>query len=68
MMARGVGVGAIVMEGHEIPPESVAIGVPARVVRPVTPRDRERIAHAAQHYVAAGKTYRGALPGDHAIP
>ncbi|MCU0879039.1 MAG: gamma carbonic anhydrase family protein [Pirellulaceae bacterium] len=53
-----VGVGAIVMEGHEIPPESVAIGVPARVVRQVTPRDRERIAHAARHYVEAGKVYQ----------
>jgi carbonic anhydrase/acetyltransferase-like protein (isoleucine patch superfamily) len=54
-----VGVGAIVMEGHEIPPESVAIGVPARVARQTTPRDRERIAHAALHYVKAGKVYRG---------
>jgi carbonic anhydrase/acetyltransferase-like protein (isoleucine patch superfamily) len=53
-----VAVGAIVPEGMQIPPGSVVIGQPARVKREATERDRERIRHAAEHYVAAGRAYR----------
>jgi carbonic anhydrase/acetyltransferase-like protein (isoleucine patch superfamily) len=53
-----VAVGSVVTEGTEIPPGSVAIGQPATVKREVTDRDRERIRHAAEHYVAAAKVYR----------
>jgi carbonic anhydrase/acetyltransferase-like protein (isoleucine patch superfamily) len=54
-----VAVGSIVTEGSEIPPGSVAIGQPAKVKRATTDRDRERIRHAAKHYVAAANEYRG---------
>jgi carbonic anhydrase/acetyltransferase-like protein (isoleucine patch superfamily) len=53
-----VAVGSIVTEGLEIPPGSVVMGQPAKVKREVTDRDRERIRHAAVHYVAAAKAYR----------
>ncbi len=53
-----VAVGSVVTEGTEIPPGSVALGQPAKVKRLATERDRERIAHAAEHYVALAKTYR----------
>jgi carbonic anhydrase/acetyltransferase-like protein (isoleucine patch superfamily) len=53
-----VAVGSIVTEGTEIPPGSVAMGQPAKVKRQATDRDREMIRHAAQHYVAAGRTYK----------
>jgi len=59
-----VAVGSIVTEGTEIPPDSVAMGQPAKVRRETTERDRERIQHAADHYVAAAKVYREAGQGD----
>jgi carbonic anhydrase/acetyltransferase-like protein (isoleucine patch superfamily) len=55
-----VAVGSIVTEGTQVPPGSVVIGQPAKVKREVTERDRERIRHAAEHYVAAAKVYREA--------
>jgi carbonic anhydrase/acetyltransferase-like protein (isoleucine patch superfamily) len=53
-----VGVGAVVPEGMVIPPGSVVMGIPAVVKRSVTERDQERIAHAAEHYISAGRVYR----------
>jgi carbonic anhydrase/acetyltransferase-like protein (isoleucine patch superfamily) len=55
-----VAVGALVTEGVEIPPGSLVMGVPGKVVRQITDRDLERIRHAASHYVAAAKAYRQA--------
>jgi carbonic anhydrase/acetyltransferase-like protein (isoleucine patch superfamily) len=52
-----VAVGAVVLEGTIIPPNSVAMGVPAKVKRPTDDRDRHRIAHAADHYVGAARRY-----------
>jgi carbonic anhydrase/acetyltransferase-like protein (isoleucine patch superfamily) len=54
-----VAVGSVVTERTEIPPGSVAVGQPAKVKRNVTERDKGRIRHAADHYVAAAKAYRG---------
>jgi len=59
-----VAVGSIVTEGTVIPPGSIALGQPAKVKREVSDRDRERIRHAAEHYVAAGKVYRAAGGSD----
>ena len=53
-----VGVGAVVTEGTIIPPNSLVLGTPGKVVRATEARDLERIRHAAQHYVAAAKAYR----------
>lgn len=53
-----IGAGALVTEGTQIPPGSLALGVPARVIRPCTEEDRRRIVDAAEHYVAAGRQYR----------
>jgi carbonic anhydrase/acetyltransferase-like protein (isoleucine patch superfamily) len=55
-----VAVGSVVTEGTEIPPGSIAMGQPAKVKRETTERDRERIRHAAEHYVAAGRSYKSA--------
>jgi len=52
-----IAVGSVVTEGATIPPNSVAVGTPAKVIRTVEPRDRERIRHAAQHYVAISRRY-----------
>jgi carbonic anhydrase/acetyltransferase-like protein (isoleucine patch superfamily) len=56
-----IAVGSVVTEGTEIPPGSIALGQPAKVRRAATDRDRERIRHAAEHYVAAGRAYKETL-------
>ena len=53
-----VAVGSVVTEGTAVPPGSVVIGQPAKVKRETTESDRERIRHAAEHYVAAAEAYR----------
>jgi carbonic anhydrase/acetyltransferase-like protein (isoleucine patch superfamily) len=52
-----VGAGALVPEGKVIPPGSLAVGVPAKVIRTLTEEDRERIAHAASHYIELSRRY-----------
>jgi len=53
-----VGAGAVVTEGAVIPPGSLALGIPARVVGSVSEEQRERIRHAAEHYVEAARVHR----------
>ncbi len=52
-----IGAGALVAEGKVIPPRSVVLGVPGKVVREATAADIAYIRDAAQHYVQAGKQY-----------
>ena len=47
-----VGAGAVCREGMEIPPNSLVVGVPAKVIRPTREIERERIAHTVQAYLA----------------
>lgn len=53
-----VAVGAVVTEGTEVPPDSVVIGLPGKVVRAVSNDDLARIRHAAAHYVDNARRYR----------
>jgi len=55
-----LGAGAVVPEGVVIPPNSMALGVPARVVRPTTEAERDSVRHSAAHYVAMIARHRGA--------
>ncbi|MCM8794888.1 MAG: gamma carbonic anhydrase family protein [Candidatus Omnitrophica bacterium] len=43
--------GAVLPEGSRIPPGQLAMGVPARVIRPVTQAERERVRSGAQIYM-----------------
>lgn len=52
-----VGAGALVPEGKEYPPNSLLIGVPARVARTLTDEQVARIAEGADHYVMFGAAY-----------
>ncbi|HAN99687.1 MAG TPA: gamma carbonic anhydrase family protein [Planctomycetaceae bacterium] len=56
-----IAAGALVPERTVIPPGSLAMGVPAKVVRPVTEADRERIGRAWKHYVQAAREARESL-------
>lgn len=55
-----VGAGAVVTEGKIIPPRSLVLGMPGKVVRELTDNDVQRILHGYQHYVAAAAQYRAA--------
>lgn len=47
-----VGAGALVTEGFHVPPSSLVVGVPARVVRALSPEERARLKRWAEKYVA----------------
>jgi carbonic anhydrase/acetyltransferase-like protein (isoleucine patch superfamily) len=47
-----IGAGAVVREDMVVPPGSLVLGVPAKVVRAVDDELRARIAHGARSYVA----------------
>ena len=53
-----VGAGAVCTEGMIIPPNSLVVGVPARVRRETTPEERERIARTVEAYLALQDVYR----------
>jgi carbonic anhydrase/acetyltransferase-like protein (isoleucine patch superfamily) len=58
-----IGAGAVVTPGTEIPSGKLAVGVPARVVRDLTPEEVQSIRHHAEAYVALRRRYRPDLPG-----
>lgn len=47
-----IGANALVSQGFEVPPGSLVLGLPARVVRPLTLAERGRIRLWAEKYVA----------------
>lgn len=53
-----IAAGAVVPEGAEVPPESMVMGVPAKVKRALTVEERDRFRQNAQHYVEAARIYR----------
>lgn len=55
-----VGAGAVVPERTEVPPGSMVLGLPARVVRPTSDAERASVRRSAAHYVAMIGRHRGA--------
>lgn len=53
-----VGAGSVVLEGTRIPPRMLAVGVPARVVRPLTVRDRAATRRWVTQYLRLARSYR----------
>lgn len=53
-----VAAGAVLPEGMEVPPRSLVMGVPARIVRPVDERLASRIAETWAHYVEQARAHR----------
>ncbi|MCD6409497.1 MAG: gamma carbonic anhydrase family protein [Candidatus Verstraetearchaeota archaeon] len=54
-----IGAGAVVREGQEIPEGSIAVGVPAKIVRTVTEKDVERILNNAKSYLELARRHFG---------
>jgi carbonic anhydrase/acetyltransferase-like protein (isoleucine patch superfamily) len=58
-----IAAGALVTEGRRIPPRSVVMGVPGRVVREITAEELERTRAICAHYLEMAQRYaRGAYP------
>ncbi|GIP32409.1 gamma carbonic anhydrase family protein [Paenibacillus sp. J2TS4] len=53
-----IGAGSVVTENKIIPPYTLSLGTPARVVRELTEADLERMKRTMQGYVEKGKEYR----------
>jgi carbonic anhydrase/acetyltransferase-like protein (isoleucine patch superfamily) len=47
-----VGAGAVLLEGTVVPPRSLVLGTPGRVIRETTEAQRAEIRRSAEHYVA----------------
>ena len=50
--------GALLTEGKKVPPGMLAVGVPAKAIRPVTEEEKKRILHGAQDYVQRLAAYK----------
>lgn len=53
-----VAAGAVIPEGMQIPPRSLVIGVPGRIVRPVDAALSQRITSTWSHYVEQARVHR----------
>ncbi|HOU52682.1 MAG TPA: gamma carbonic anhydrase family protein [Myxococcota bacterium] len=58
-----VGAGALVPEGMVIPDRHLAVGVPAKVRRPLTEAEVAALQESAEHYVEAAREYQRELEG-----
>lgn len=56
-----IGAGALVTGGMEIPPRSLVIGKPAKVVRQLTEEELESLEASAAHYVANARRFAAGL-------
>jgi carbonic anhydrase/acetyltransferase-like protein (isoleucine patch superfamily) len=52
-----VGAGALVPEGMKVPPRTLVIGVPARVKRPLTDEELQRLDQSWRHYIEYKENY-----------
>jgi len=59
-----IGAGALVKEGWRVPPRSLVLGVPGRVVRSVTAEEIERIRRNWMVYVQYAAHYRATEAGE----
>jgi carbonic anhydrase/acetyltransferase-like protein (isoleucine patch superfamily) len=58
-----IAAGSVVTEGRRIPPRSVVMGIPGRVMREVTEEELERTRQINAHYLELAQRYaRGAYP------
>ncbi len=56
-----IGAGALITEGKEIPPRSVVMGSPGRIVRTLDDQQAAQLRAAAAQYVARAKLFRASL-------
>ena len=58
-----IAAGSVITENRRIPPRSVVMGVPGRIVREITAQDLEKTRNINAHYLELAQRYaRGAYP------
>lgn len=57
-----LGAGSVLTEGREIPPWTLALGTPAKVVRDLTEDEIRRADQGVDHYLQLADAYRKLLP------
>jgi carbonic anhydrase/acetyltransferase-like protein (isoleucine patch superfamily) len=63
-----IGAGSLITEKKRIPPRSLVLGAPAKVVRPLSEAELLHLREAAEHYVEAGRLYLAAGYGGRGEP
>ncbi|MBI2712359.1 MAG: gamma carbonic anhydrase family protein [Bdellovibrio sp.] len=58
-----IGAGTLITARTKIPPGSLVLGSPGKVVRPLNEKELEFLPKSASHYVDLGIEYRGTVPG-----
>lgn len=53
-----VAAGAVVLQNFVVPEGMLVAGIPARIVRPLTNKEKEQIEESAQHYIEYARGYR----------
>ena len=53
-----IAAGAVVREGFVVPPNSLVMGVPGKIVRETTPDERARIARTVEAYIELQERYK----------
>ena len=62
-----LGAGSILTEGSEVPPWTLAVGTPARVIRDLTDDEIRRADEGVDHYMEAANAYREIFSNSRAI-
>jgi gamma-carbonic anhydrase len=63
-----IGAGSLIPPRMVIPPGSLVLGRPAKVVRPATEKEKRLGIDGAVHYVESARTYRALLAGEETPP
>jgi carbonic anhydrase/acetyltransferase-like protein (isoleucine patch superfamily) len=58
-----VGANALVTQGFTCPPGSLVVGAPAKVVRPLSPKEQKGLRQWARKYVAVARAHAALSPG-----
>lgn len=53
-----VAAGAVVLQNFVVPEGMLVAGVPAKIIRPLTDREKQQIRESARHYVEYARGYR----------
>jgi carbonic anhydrase/acetyltransferase-like protein (isoleucine patch superfamily) len=53
-----IGAGSVVPPGKEIPPRSMVMGIPGKVVRELSDKEIDMLKHSAEEYMRLAKEYR----------
>ncbi|HEY3323401.1 MAG TPA: gamma carbonic anhydrase family protein [Planctomycetota bacterium] len=60
-----IAAGALVLEGTKVPPSTLWVGAPARQVKEITQKQRERFLENCLHYVNNGQAYLARYGREH---